>query len=82
MRSLAPLLTPLLMLSLAACGSRGRLEPAEGRSLPPAPYGASETPTAADLMQPNAQQRPTRSDELLTDSQDRPNDPFDLPPPG
>lgn len=75
-------LSILLMLSLAACGSRGRLDPPEGRSLPPAPYGASETPTAADLMQSSTQQRPARSDELLTESEDRPNDAFDLPPPG
>jgi hypothetical protein len=70
-----------LLVSLAACGARGDLEPAQGQPLPPAPHGRAEQPTAADLMQPTPQQRPGRSDELLRSSEERANDPFDLPPP-
>ncbi|GAA0738469.1 hypothetical protein [Sphingomonas japonica] len=77
MRSLVPI---ALLALLAGCGARGDLEPAEGRALPPAPYGAEEIPTPDDLLTPSTQARPTRSDELLQDSSERDSDPFDLPP--
>ncbi|HTG38714.1 hypothetical protein [Sphingomonas sp.] len=76
------LILPVLILSLSACGARGRLNLPEGEAPPPAPYGAEETPTAADLVTPTTQQRPSRSDELLRQSEERPNDPFQLPPQG
>ncbi len=69
-----------MILLLAACGSTGQLQPAPGRSLPVAPYGARATPTPADLLTPTTQQRPGRSDELLQSSEDRRSDEFDLPP--
>lgn len=67
-------------LALAACGSQKELRPAQGQSLPPAPYGADAPRTPGELMAPDAQARPARSDEVLTESQDRPADRFDLPP--
>ena len=67
-------------LLLAGCGSARDLRPATGENLPVAPYGASETPNATELMTPTAQQRPDRTDELLTRSDERRSDEFDLPP--
>lgn len=69
-------------LALTACGSRGDLKLEEGKTLPPAPYGARETPTPDRLLEPAPETRPGRSDEILTESQEREDDPFDLPPPG
>lgn len=70
-----------LALALSGCGAADRLAPAEGKTLPIAPYGAKTTPTPAQLLTPTTQQRPQRSDELLTTSQPRRSDEFDLPPP-
>ena len=70
-----------LALALAGCGAADGLVPAEGKTLPVAPYGAKTPPTAAQLLAPTTQQRPQRSDELLTTSQPRRSDEFDLPPP-
>lgn len=72
----------LMGLLLAGCGSARDLRPAAGENLPVAPYGATETPNASDLMTPTAQQRPDRTDELLTKSDERRSDEFDLPPRG
>jgi len=69
-----------IALVLAGCGQRRDLRPQENASLPPAPYGATATPTSADLLEPTTQQRPSRSDELLTESKERGDDPFALPP--
>jgi len=69
-----------IALALAGCGQRRDLRPQENASLPPAPYGATATPTSADLLEPTTQQRPSRSDELLTESKERGDDPFALPP--
>jgi hypothetical protein len=66
--------------ALAACGAADNLRPAEGRSLPVAPYGAAATPTPADLTTPDTQARPRRVDELLRSSDERESDDFDLPP--
>lgn len=71
-----------LVLALAGCGAARELQPAQGDSLPVAPYGARATPTPADLLTPTTQQRPERSDDLLKKSQERRSDEFDLPPPG
>jgi hypothetical protein len=71
---------PILALALAGCGAAKELQPAEGASLPPAPYGAKATPTAAQLLTPTTQQRPQRGDELLKSSEQRRSDDFDLPP--
>mgnify|MGYP001288327362 CR=1 FL=1 len=35
---------------LGACGQKSMLEPVEGASLPPAPYGAEAQPDADDLL--------------------------------
>lgn len=67
-------------LLLAACGSSRGLRPAEGEHLPVAPYGATATPTPADLLTPSPQTRPGRSDEVLRNSEQRRSDEFDLPP--
>ncbi|MBX9795338.1 hypothetical protein [Sphingomonas sp.] len=68
------------MLALAACGQNNGLKPQAGQSLPRAPYGATQSPTAAELMRPSPQARPQRSDELLRKSEERRGDEFDLPP--
>jgi hypothetical protein len=69
-----------MVLSLAACGGREELQPAQGKSLPPAPYGAEAQPTPTQLITPSVQARPERSDELLRRSEERRDDRFDLPP--
>jgi hypothetical protein len=73
------MLTPLVLL--AGCGAAKELQPGTGASLPPAPYGATERPTAVQLATPSTQARPARSDELLKSSDQRRGDDFDLPPP-
>jgi hypothetical protein len=70
----------VVALALAGCGQRRDLRPQENAALPPAPYGATATPTPAELLDPTTQQRPSRSDELLTESKPRGDDPFALPP--
>ena len=69
-----------LTLALAGCGAARGLKPAAGDTLPIAPYGATATPTPADLLTPSVQARPQRSDELLKKSDERRSDEFDLPP--
>ncbi len=69
-----------LALPLAACGQTGDLEPVEGTSLPPAPYGADQPLTAAELLETDPQAVPERSVELRQESEEREDDPFDLPP--
>jgi hypothetical protein len=73
-------LSATLILALSACGSASQLKPAQGHSLPVAPYGAETTPNASALLKASPQQRPQRDDELLKQSQKRQPDPFDLPP--
>ena len=70
-----------LTLALAACGNRVDLRPAAGESLPPAPLGRADAPTAEELLARTPQQAPKRSVELRTRSEEREDDPFDLPPP-
>ena len=72
----------LACLALAACGRVGDLEPVSGTTLPPAPYGTSETPTSADLLESDPMAVPERSVELRSVSDEREDDPFDLPPEG
>jgi hypothetical protein len=67
-------------LFLAGCGAARGLRPDEGEQLPVAPYGATATPVADDLLTPEPQARPGRSDELLRRSEQRRSDDFDLPP--
>ena len=68
-------------LLLAACGQKTELTPLAGQTLPPAPYGASEVPDAAQLLEPDTLAAPERSVELRKRSEEREDDPFDLPPP-
>lgn len=70
----------MTVLLLGGCGASRGLTPAEGEALPPAPYGATATPTPADLLTPSQQARPQRNDELLRQSDRRRADEFDLPP--
>jgi hypothetical protein len=70
-----------LILALGGCGARGTLRPADGETLPVAPYGAVATPSPTDLLQPPVQTRPKRSDDLIESSGERRGDKFDLPPP-
>jgi predicted small lipoprotein YifL len=65
---------------LAGCGSRAPLTPPEGASLPTAPYGAQQQPTAEELLRREALAAPERSVELRRRSEERADDPFDLPP--
>ncbi len=71
-----------LILTLTACGRVGELEPVEGASLPPAPYGAQQPLTAAELLVSDPVAVPERSVELRSESEEREDDPFDLPPEG
>ena len=65
---------------LGACGQKSMLEPVEGASLPPAPYGAEAQPDADDLLALDPTAAPDRNVELRTRSEEREDDPFDLPP--
>ena len=67
-------------IGLSACGQRAMLEPVEGASLPPAPYGAEVQPDAEDLLALDPTAAPDRTVELRTRSEEREDDPFDLPP--
>ncbi|PNQ77929.1 hypothetical protein BA950_02680 [Erythrobacter sp. SAORIC-644] len=68
------------LLMLGACGQKSALEPVEGSSLPPAPYGAQVQPTADELLELDPEAAPDRNVELRTRSEEREDDPFDLPP--
>lgn len=78
-RVLAPV---LLLLPLAACGAQRDLQPANGASLPPPPYGSAVAPTAEELLEPTPEAQPVRTVELRRQSEEREDDPFDLPPEG
>lgn len=69
-----------LLATLAACGGRQALKPAEGARPIPTALGATAPQTAQELMTPSMQSRPERNAELLTQSKERTDDPFDLPP--
>ncbi len=71
---------PALAALLAGCGTVAPLTPPEGRTLPTAPYGASERPNADELLRRDALAAPERSVELRRRSEERQDDPFDLPP--
>lgn len=72
----------LALLSLAACGKRDALRPAEGQALPPKPATAAAQPSVDQLLTPPVETRPGRSDDVLRRSEERPDDRFNLPPPG
>lgn len=80
MRRPLTLLLPLVLL--AACGQKKDLRPAEGETLPPAPYGSDHQPSAEELLKAGPQAAPERSVELRKRSEEREDDPFDLPPEG
>jgi hypothetical protein len=77
MRNLAILVLAGLV---AGCGSVSPLTPPDGASLPDAPYGAADKPTAEELLRRDALAAPERSVELRRRSEERQDDPFDLPP--
>jgi len=70
----------LVGVALSSCGNRRELSPAADASLPPAPYGRENKPSADELLRPPVQAKPQRSVELRSRSQPREDDPFDLPP--
>ena len=72
----------VLLLALSACGAQRDLEPPAGQSLPTAPYGRADPPTAAELLEPDPQAAPERTVDLRRESEEREDDPFDLPPEG
>ena len=69
-----------LALALAGCGAKKQLTPLAGTTLPTAPYGAPDKPTADELLRRDALAAPERSVELRRRSEERQDDPFDLPP--
>jgi len=69
-----------VILALSACGAARELKPVAGGTLPPAPYGATATPTPKQLLTASSQARPESSSELLTSSEERQGNEFDLPP--
>lgn len=75
-------LTGLLTGLLAGCGQTAELKPQAGRSLPVAPYGRGDQPSANALLTLPPQAAPERSVELRSRSEQRHDDPFDLPPQG
>ncbi len=70
----------ILASLLAGCGANAPLTPPKGASLPTAPYGAPDRPTADQLLRREALAAPERSVELRRRSEERQDDPFDLPP--
>jgi len=72
----------VLLILLAACGAQRDLEPQAGKSLPQAPFGRADPPTADELLQPPPEAQPARTVELRQQSEEREDDPFDLPPEG
>ena len=77
-RAIAVALT--LSLAVSACGSRVKLKPQQGASLPIKPEEASAQLTVNEMLTPTPQARPKRSDELITRSEERRDDKFDIPP--
>lgn len=65
---------------LTGCGAVAPLTPPEGASLPTAPFGAQDKPSAEELLRRDALAAPERSVELRRRSEERQDDPFDLPP--
>lgn len=70
----------VLAAPLAGCGTQAPLVPPKGTELPPAPYGATDKPSADELLRRDALAAPERSVELRRRSEERQDDPFDLPP--
>ena len=76
-----PVAVIVLVVALAACGSRADLKPEAGHALPVAPLGRIDQPAADELLVRTQQAAPKRSVELRSRSEERADDPFDLPPP-
>ncbi|MEP5937231.1 MAG: hypothetical protein ABJ239_02790 [Erythrobacter sp.] len=68
------------LLMLGACGQRTDVVPLTGKTLPPAPHGATIQPDAEELLVLDTIAAPERSVELRRRSEEREDDPFDLPP--
>jgi hypothetical protein len=77
---LSGLILALALPGLSACGVKADLKPVAGSSLPVAPYGREDQPTAEELIKTPPQAAPERSVELRKRSEERTDDPFDLPP--
>ncbi len=75
------LLLASLCVALAACGSRGPLQPKPGDAPPPAPAMSARAPTTEEMLEPPPIARPERAGEPLRRSEEREDDRFDLPPP-
>lgn len=76
------LLAALALLALSACGAQRDLRPKAGEALPSPPFGRTDPPTSAELLETTPQAVPERSVELRRRSEERQDDPFDLPPEG
>ncbi len=74
------LVLAVALFGLSACGVKADLKPLAGKTLPVAPYGRADQPTAEDLVKVTPQAAPERSVELRKRSEERTDDPFDLPP--
>lgn len=70
----------IVMLALAACGSKKALVRPAGDPVPATPVVDRVAPTSDQMITPDAQSRPERSDEILRRSEKRREDKFDLPP--
>jgi hypothetical protein len=70
----------IILLALAACGSRSPLRPVSAAQTPPKPALAAVAPTTDQMLLPPPIARPTRQDDGLSKSEVRKDDPFDLPP--
>ena len=65
---------------VSACGQVAELKPRAGHTLPVAPHGREDQPSASALLVPQPQASPERNVELRSKSEQRKDDPFDLPP--
>jgi predicted small lipoprotein YifL len=80
MKQMAKFALIFTVVTLAACGKVGPLQPKAGQAPPAKAIGQTEVPSADALMTASEQSRPGRSDELMRRSERRVDDPFDLPP--
>jgi hypothetical protein len=71
----------IVLLALAACGSREPLVAPPGMKTP-TPEAAKAPPTTEQLLTPPPIAKPERQDDSLRRSEEREDDPFDLPPAG
>ena len=79
--SLRTAFAAIMLVALAACGSREPLVAPPGMKTPK-PEAAKAPPTTEQLLTPPPIAKPERQDDSLRRSEEREDDPFDLPPAG